>query len=236
MSEISVILPVCNHEKYIHDTVKSILNQSFGDFELILAGYGATDGSLSVAESFEDSRIRIIARNDLHNRTNALNAGLELVSGKYVALMEADHIMHVDRLKIQYAIMEEAPSITVCGARVKYLDAQKQEIKLPVPGGLIENPLLSFLRGNSIIHPAVMIRNQFLKKHRLRYENYPGAEDFKLWVEIAQCGGQFYVDTQTLLSCCAPKKQEGEQEQQSSSNIIDEIVEFLAKKHPEFRQ
>ncbi len=236
MSEISVILPVCNHEKYVHDTIKSILNQSFEDFELILADDGSTNDSLSVVKSFEDSRIRIIARNDLHNRTNALNAGIESASGKYIAMMEANHIMHVDRLKIQHAFMEAEPSITVCSAHIKYFDAQKQEnnaIKLRVPGGLIENPLLFFLSGNCIIHPTVMIRNQFLKKHQLLYENYPDAENFKLWTEIAKRGGQFHMDTQQLQYGQVTNKQDDGLKRQSSDHIINEIVEFLAKRHPE---
>lgn len=78
-----------------------------------------------------------------------------------------------------------------------------------------------------------MIRNRFLKEHQLQYETYPDAEDFKLWIEIAKRGGQFYVDTQTLLSCHAVNEPEDEQNRQSSENIIREIVDFLANDSPE---
>jgi len=231
MSEISVILPVCNHEKHVHDAVKSILNQSFQDFELMIADYGSMDDTLSIVNSFDDSRIRKIARNDIDNRINALNAELESASGNYIAMMEADHVMHVDRLKIQHATMEAEPTITVCSSRIKQVGARKPERKVAKSstsvGGLFENHLLDFLWGNCIAHTTVMIRNQFLKEHQLRYENYSDAEDFKLWAEIAKRGGQFYIDTQTLLSCHAANQQEDEQKLRSSENVIHEIVEFL---------
>lgn len=92
---------------------------------------------------------------------------------------------------------------------------------------MLENPLPAFLQGNCIIHATAMIRNRFLKEHQLQYETYPDAEDFKLWIEIAKRGGQFYVDTQTLLSCHAVNEPEDEQNRQSSENIIREIVDFF---------
>jgi len=81
----------------------------------------------------------------------------------------------------------------------------------------------------------VMIRNQFLKEHQLSYENYPDAEDFKLWAEIAKHGGLFYVDTQTLNYCHATNHQEIEQKQQTSETIINEIIAFLANRSPELK-
>ena len=149
--------------------------------------------------------------------------------------MYADSIMHVDRLRIQHAMMEAEPSITVCGSRIKQFGDKKQEnsaMQAAPPGGLIENPLLAFMRGNCMIHATAMMRKQFLNEHCLQYENCPDAEDFKLWAEIAMRGGQFYVDTQNLLYCPAINRQEDEK-QGSPESIINGIVEFLAKDSPE---
>ena len=64
---------------------------------------------------------------------------------------------------------------------------------------LVKYPLLVFLQGNFIFHPTVMIRKKFLIENKLHYENYPYAEDYKLWIEIAKKGGIFYVESQPLL-------------------------------------
>ena len=217
-------MPAGNCEKYIQDAIKSILNQSFSDFELIIVDSGSTDETLTIVKSFCDLRICVIAQNDLSDAIQALNKGLESAEGKYVAIMRPDCIMHVDRLKIQHATMEAEPSVTVCSTLVKKGGNPK-----PPPGGLIENPLIAFLHGNSIIHPTVMMRKQFLTINKLQYENYPDVDDFKLWAEIAKRGGQFYIDTQTLTYCCV----DSEQDNKKSESVINEIVEFLAKKSPE---
>jgi glycosyltransferase involved in cell wall biosynthesis len=236
MCEISIIMPLCNHEKHVHDAVESVLNQSFKDFELILADFGSSDNALSMVRSFKDNRIRIIGRTDLYDRIHALNAGLESASGKYIAIMEADCIMHVDRLKIQHTLMEAEPSITVCGSRIKPSENQKttnKEQKATVPGGLMEKPLPAFLRGNCMIHATAMIRKTFLTENRLHYENYPDVEGFKLFTEVAKRGGQFYVDTQTLLYCYAKEEREDERKQSSYESVINEIVQFMADTNPE---
>lgn len=228
MCIISVIIPLCNHASHIHDAVESILNQSFVDFEIIFTDSGSTDDTLSIIRTFKDQRTRMIAGND---RIQALNAGLKSASGKYIAIMSVNHVMHVDRLKIQYAIMEAEPSIAVCGSRIKQFGNHNPAPVETLAIGLIESPLLAFLQGNCIIHATVMIRKSFLTEHQLQYENYPDVEDFKLWTEIAKHGGQFYVDTQQLLYCHVTNEQVDEQKQkelkQSSENIIHEIIECL---------
>lgn len=236
MCEISVIMPVFNNKKNVQVAIKSILNQSFTNFELVIPDFGSTDGTLSIIKSFNDSRIRVVIQNNLENRVQALNTGLALSSSKYIAIMEPNHVMHVDRLKIQRTIMEAKTSIIVCGSHIKRFVTNKQEeeiANLLLPENLINNPLLAFLQGNCIIHTTAMIRNSFLKEHQLQYETYPGDEEFKLWVEIAKREGQFYVDTQTLLFSHTGCESEDRKNCLLSKNIIDEIVDFLVKGSPE---
>jgi glycosyltransferase involved in cell wall biosynthesis len=240
---MSVIIPVCDHESHVHDAIKSVLAQSFTNFEIIVAGYGAADNTLSIVRSFDDRRIHIISGNDFHDRISALNKGLETASGKYIAIMQANHIMHVNRLKVQHAFMEAEPSIDACSCCTKQLGNQKSmetsqnPSSVPGSGGLIENPLLNFLQGNCIIYSSAMIRKMFLEKHQLQYENYPDAEDFKFWTEMAKHGGQFYVDTQQLQYYFATDKRKNGQKQQSIEKITHEIVVFLTeingKNYPE---
>lgn len=230
MCIISVVMPVCNNEKYVYDAIKSVLKQSFVDFELIIPDFGSTDNTLSIAGSFKDKRIHIA--NNAHNYINALNSGLEFASGKYVALMCADDMMHVDRLKIQYALLEAEPTIAVSGTWIKQICSKVSTgstTKGPI--GLIDNPLLTFLQGNCLLHPTIMLRKSFLIKHELHYENYPYAEDFKLWSEVAKQGGQFHIENQPLLyyrMIDGLKNEQKYKEQQSASeDVINEVVEYL---------
>lgn len=98
-------MAVYNGEKYITAAIKSVLNQTFGNFEFIIMDDGSTDGTLDIINSFKNKRILLIKNK--HNYINTLNTGLEKASGKYIARMDADDIMHIDRLSIQYAIMEK---------------------------------------------------------------------------------------------------------------------------------
>lgn len=230
MCMISVIMPVCNNEKHLHDAIESILKQSFINFELIISDFGSTDNTLSIVRSFQDKRIRHIA--NTQNHSSALNAGLGLAAGKYIALMYPDNRMHVDRLKIQQAIMEAEPMISVCGTRVELIgDKIVSDSIKKGPIGLIENPLLAFLQGNYLLHSTIMLRRAFLIEHDLCYENYSYAEDFRLWIEVAKHGGEIHIENQPLLYYRMTDEQEGEQRdgerQKAYENAINDAVEYL---------
>lgn len=198
--EISVVMPVYNAESHVEQALDSIVSQSFTDFECVIVDDGSTDRTLEVIRTFNDNRIIVIEKE--HDYINSLNLGVDMSRGKYIARMDADDIMHPDRLKIQHTIMETEPCITVCGTWMTLFGKKvSPERTIGKISGLVENPLLQFLRGNFISHPTTMIRRDFLKKHQLHYEkNYVFAEDLKLWTDIARLGGTFYIESQSLLS------------------------------------
>ena len=90
--KVSVIMPVYNGEKYLRAAIDSILGQTFTDFELLVINDGSEDKTVSIVESYQDKRIRLI-----HNEGNlrivaTLNIGLDLARGEYVARMDCDDI------------------------------------------------------------------------------------------------------------------------------------------------
>lgn len=230
MHEISIVMSVYNAERYITAAIDSVLNQSFSDFEFIIVDDGSTDNTINIIRSFDDGRIILIQNH--HNYIDSLNVGINHASGKYIARMDADDIMHIDRLKIQYAIMEDEPDITVCGTWMKSIGVNALSSKLlGRVCGLIENSLLEFMHGDFMFNPTTMIRTAFLKEHGLQYENYPYAEDFKFWVDIAKLGGHFYIDSQPLLyyrmSESQISQQKDTEQKQTTEQIINEIMEYL---------
>ena len=192
-------MPVYNAAPYVGEAIRSVLEQSFVDWELIVVDDGSTDNTLIEVNAFRDERIMLIKSN--HDFVGSLNLGLEAATGSYIARMDADDRMHPDRLRIQHAIMEEEPAIVVCCSRmILFGENVPKGAVCQSLDGLLEYPLFQFLKGNMLCHPTAMLRARFLRDHSLRYEkNYPYAEDYKLWTEIAKCGGTFYVEAQPLL-------------------------------------
>ena len=101
MVKISVILPVFNAEKYIKQSVESVLNQTFDDFELIVVNDGSTDSTSDILKSFADSRIKIINQSN-QGPGAARNHALEIVNGEYIMFLDSDDWYSPDALEISY--------------------------------------------------------------------------------------------------------------------------------------
>ena len=231
---VSIVLPVHNAEMYIRDSIDSIICQSFKDFECIIVDDGSTDNTCNIIRSYDDKRIIMIE--NCHDFVSSLNLGISKAQGKYIARMDADDKMHPDRLKIQHAIMETEPSITVCSTWMKqfWKNVPVERIAHSLCS-LVKYPLLAFLQGNFVFHPTVMIRKKFLIENKLHYENYPYAEDYKLWIEIAKKGGIFYVESQPLLYYRISETQitqkKREEQIKTSEKILLEVLYYLIEKN-----
>lgn len=94
---ISVIMPAYNHEKYVGPAIESVLAQAFEDWELVIVDDGSTDGTAQIIKKYKDSRIHYHYQ---HNQDayNALNQGIELARGNYIAILNSDDVYHPDRL------------------------------------------------------------------------------------------------------------------------------------------
>ena len=198
MPEITVLMPVRNGEKYIKESIDSVLNQTLTDFEFLIIDDGSTDRTVEIIQGYTDKRIRLVRKE--HQFIQNLNEGLELASGSYIARMDADDIMHTERLRIQLKRMKKNPDITVCGTWAKIFSDKGNERKISHLGyGIIHEPVLELLKYNMLLHPSVMIKKEFLLNHHIEYQNYPCVEDYKLWFDIAKSGGILFVEPQELL-------------------------------------
>ncbi len=114
MNQLSVIMPVYNQEKFVAEAVKSILNQTFTDFEFIIVDDGSTDKTLEILKGFKDSRIKIFEEN--HNGfLKVLNKSLSLASGKWGARMDSDDVSHPQRLEKQIEFLKAHPECNFVG-------------------------------------------------------------------------------------------------------------------------
>lgn len=185
--KISVILPVYNAQSYLRESIESILNQSFEDFELIMINDGSTDDSLSIMESYTDQRIRII------NQSNAglpisLNRAIAIAQGQYLARQDADDISLPERLAKQVAYLDSHPQCALLGTWAQILVEKTptdRSLSHPHLNGDIQLKLLFF---NCFVHSSVMIRKSALETTGLypeEKEKFP-PEDYDLWLRIAK--------------------------------------------------
>lgn len=181
---ISVILPVYNAELYIATAIRSVLDQTFGDFELLIYDDGSTDNSLKEIQQFDDPRIRIFTSATNGNYVKNLNTGIDTAAGKYIIRMDADDICIPTRFEKQYAFVEKNPEVGVCGSSA-YLfgDIKPYVWQLPATDAAIKSMILFRI---PFIHPSVIIRKQVLDEHQIRYrQELLPAEDYAFWCSLA---------------------------------------------------
>jgi glycosyltransferase involved in cell wall biosynthesis len=111
MLTFSVIIPLYNKEKHIHDTLNSIFKQIFTDFEIIIINDASTDNSLQKVLELKNNRIFIYENNN-KGVSQARNLGMQKAKGKYFAFLDADDIWHKNHLKNLYHLIKEYPN---CG-------------------------------------------------------------------------------------------------------------------------
>jgi glycosyltransferase involved in cell wall biosynthesis len=230
MKAISVVMSAYNVEKYVSEAIESVLKQSFSDFEFIIVNDGSTDDTLSIINSYKDKRIKLIGNK--HDFIESLNLGMKAANGKYIARMNADDIMHVDRLRIEQAILEENPDITVCTSWISPFgeNIPKGTINRTI-SGIVKSPLFHLLRNNLFFNSTSMMRSDFIRKNKLKYEYYDFAEDYKWWVEMAKAGAVFYIEPQSLLYYRISESQVTyrfkDKIKETSIQIKKEIIGFL---------
>lgn len=195
---ISIVMPAYNISGYISESIKSVLNQTFCDFELIVVDDGSTDNTKDVVKAFEDERIILIE--NPHDFIRSYNSGIRAAKGEYIVRMDADDIMLPHRLQVQLEYMENNPGIDVCGSWMETFGATQRLVKTPVEHDKIAAYLL---RGNPLNHPTTILR----KKSLLSCGMYPNlykssfifAEDYKLWVDLIRKGLYFANIPEVLL-------------------------------------
>jgi len=184
---VSVLMPVYNNEEYLVDAIDSILTQTFGEFEFIIIDDGSTDGSIEILNRYKnkDPRIKVYLQSQNVGIVEALNKGVKLSTGKYIARMDADDISLPDRLERQLAFLDSNPEVGVLGTNIQLIDAvgeQHETIKFPDSHNQI---LWSLCFYSPIVHPSALIRRNVILRVGGYRSKYPHAEDYDLWTRLA---------------------------------------------------
>lgn len=186
MPQVSVILPVFNAEKYICESIKSILAQTFIDFELIIINDGSTDSSEELIKKFKDDRIIYLENESNLGIIETLNIAIEVSKGLFIARMDADDIAHPQRFEIQVKFLKNNPKYVIVGSFASIIDENsfKKHGTLIVPQNNIEIKTHSFFH-SPFVHPSILIRRDVLSKFKYS-KDYPLAEDYFLWIKVLE--------------------------------------------------
>jgi len=180
--KISVIMPVFNAFPFLSESIQSILNQTFYEFELIILNDKSTDESLEIINKFKaiDNRIVLIDKEQNVGPANLRNEGINIAKGDYIALMDADDIAMPSRFEKQFTFLKNNPEIGLCGTWFTFFGAESKTIKHSVDSDAIK---VSFLHSCNIGNPTVMFKKEVLGD--LKFDNdYVPVEDYDLWSRL----------------------------------------------------
>lgn len=192
--KISILLPAYNHAKYIGETIESVLNQTFSDFELLISDDCSTDNTVQVIKGYADERITGIYFDKNQGTVRALNYLLEMAKGEYIAVLGSDDVWESDKLEKQLAVLENDASLAACFSWATIIDQNSDVINdekiFPIYAFEFKNcdktVLLKefFARGNRLCHSSVLIRSDVHRKIGEYNVAYRQLHDYDLWVRL----------------------------------------------------
>jgi len=202
---ISVLLPVWNAAATLPACLASLRRQTETDWECVLVDDGSTDASLAIARACaaRDSRLRVFTRSH-DGLVAALNAGLSECRGRLVARMDADDVMHRERLAAQADALDASPAIAAVGCHTRLFPSPEIGPGMRAYArwlGSIDSPLR--VREEAFVecpvaHPTLMLRGEWLRELGYRERGWP--EDYDLVLRLLERGAEIGVVARRLLS------------------------------------
>ena len=184
---VSVVVAVYNTKQvFLDEAIKSILNQTYQNFELIIVD-DASNSDLFLGQLYKDSRIKIIKNEINKGPSYSRNVGIKKAVGKYIALMDSDDISDSRRLEKQLDFLEANKDYVACSSWYKEFGARDREIKIAIDDFEYYRCSLFFKNNPPLNCSALMARSEVLKTI-LFDEKIRFAEDWKLWVIMSEYG------------------------------------------------
>jgi len=185
---VTVLMTCFNAELTIKESVMSIVNQDFTDWELLVVDNKSDDRSIDQIRFLQDDRIRIVTPPSHLERTAALNFGLENSRGRYVAILDADDLSESSRLSNQVAMLNSDHELVGVGTFFTVIN----EAGIELTRTSFDTDPLAISRQMShnllLVHSSMMFRAEACRKVNGYREQYKYAADFALWLDLLQIG------------------------------------------------
>lgn len=201
---LSIVIPSYNHEKYIGKAIESVLNQTYSNWELIIVDDGSSDKSLSIIHQYNDSRIQVIEQEN-QGAHNAINRGLSVSKGDYLAILNSDDVYDKKRFEIMIHKMEAQKELQFLCSYLEIIDTNGKSLGIKkgwenMPSWTIPHTELSLqaadnFNSNILVNNFVSTTSNFLFTKNLykqiggmRNLRYAHDWDFALRAaEVVQC-------------------------------------------------
>lgn len=183
---VSVIIPLYNSFEFLNYSIRSVIEQSYANLEIIVIDDSPfDDGSYNLLKSYSDSRIKYIRNPNRLGLVESLNYGIKLSSGEFIARMDADDISHIERIERQVKYLNEHPEVDILSCNCYMIDVNNRVIgKTDHPENDRDIKIKMFFE-DAIVHPATMIRRSFFNKN-LYDKSCFCAEDYELWTRVIE--------------------------------------------------
>ncbi len=182
---VSVLVAARDAESTLGLAVRSILDQSLTDLELIVVDDHSSDRTAEIVAAVDDPRLVVLTNDEHRGLAASLNIGLDHARGRYVARLDADDVAMRERLEVQVAAIRARPGLAVLGSAVLEIDEHGR------PGARHAAPIGSAavhwqaLFGAPFYHPTVLLDREELERRALRYdESFAVSQDYDLWVRL----------------------------------------------------
>lgn len=192
---VTVLLPAFNAASTLPQAIDSILSQTFSNLELLIVNDGSTDKTASVLAHYRDPRLRVVHRPH-RGIVAALNAGLALARGRWIARMDADDRCSPQRLEIQWRYLQEHPQVDVLGCRVAAFPEERltpgmRRYLTWVNAALTHDDIVrDIFIEMPMLHPTLMMRRSALLEVG-GYREGPFSEDYDLFLRLYFAGKRF---------------------------------------------
>lgn len=185
---VSVLTATHNSASFLDGTIRSVLDQTFGDFEYLIIDDASSDDSLQIAAQHArlDHRIRIIANQDRAGPAGALNLALHQAQGDYVAILDHDDLALPERLSRQVAFMDLNPDYGALGSAVRHIDAEGRTQRDQLYPTHPDATRWQLLFGASLLHSASIYRRQLVQGLGGYSRRHHYLCDYELLIRIAE--------------------------------------------------
>lgn len=235
---VSVVMTSYNHERWIAESIASVLDQTMGDFELIIVDDGSLDRTVQVAAAFDDPRIRLYPLERNQGAAAALNLAIQQARSELVAVINSDDTWAPTKLARQVEVLDAQPDVVAVftGAGLVGEDGKPLPIgSIPPWHEVFRQPDRSqaqwlryfFESGNALCHPSVLVRRRFYEDRGLYDNRMRQIPDLERWIELVKYGPIRVLGGEDLV---AFRLLPGEQNASSTgrANVVRGLHEHLA--------
>jgi len=199
--DVSIITAAYNAEKYIAETIESVRNQTFSNWEYIIVDNNSKDRSVEIINKYlTDDRIKLY-QEEKQGRCYTRNKAFLYASGKYVANLDADDLWHPSKLEKQVKIMEQDDSIGLVYTGFNTIDGCGKILQTHIPDDLGNNPLKFILTvKNPIVHSSVISRRSAFFDDKYQDEEIKDADELMVYFKVLSKCNKAYLLKEPLTS------------------------------------